>query len=422
MFVDIKYRYLVELYLLSQYAILTVVPFLNRITQIPIKYRNSSVSRLGASLADDRTRNALLARGFDTETSDELIRKGLTIAKLKSSSYEKLAKLGISKELINNLRDRRLAIPTKTVIKVLYESAWGCCVCRRENEPVVIHHIVPWEESQDHGETNLVVLCLNDHARAHRKGDLEQNLTADRIRRLKKKWTTEVAKRNSSTLLTQKAAPGARWDYFNHRRLLELAIKKKINFKANPYFGAVKQLGMVDKNGIINDPSTWLTEKKPKYHLYDLWEGMQLHFYVSSILEELITKLSIIDITKQWNKSKLKSLLEPGTFVSLTSAFYFKSSAKSKGTNQSRRCYRRARGIWLDFTFDAWECTSTSSWGSHLRGHNIVTVICLAKSLLEKEKKLVIGASGLAIGAYFNEIGGASNSEYGHYFHEDYLD
>lgn len=60
---------------------------------------------------------------------------------------EKLLELGFSQEsaeIIN--KEKRPPIPSKTLNKVLYESRYSCCICKKSKE-IIVHHIEPWEES-----------------------------------------------------------------------------------------------------------------------------------------------------------------------------------------------------------------------------------------------------------------------------------
>ncbi|MGG4603982.1 HNH endonuclease signature motif containing protein [Paenalcaligenes sp. Me131] len=67
---------------------------------------------------------------------------------------------------------------------MLYDNKWTCCICRSRTDSVIVHHIDPWVASRSHNANNLAVLCPNDHS----KGDLTQNLTPERLRKIKKLW------------------------------------------------------------------------------------------------------------------------------------------------------------------------------------------------------------------------------------------
>jgi len=135
------------------------------------------------------TVNALIARGFDSETANRLKQDGYTLNSLKNLKENELRSLNIREELIERiLGEKRPPIPEKTVNKVLYESAMNCCICRDKNQAVIVHHIEKYSESHSHDEDNLVVLCPNHHGEAHTKRELQQNLTPERLRDFKQRW------------------------------------------------------------------------------------------------------------------------------------------------------------------------------------------------------------------------------------------
>ena len=137
------------------------------------------------------TVNALMARGFDSETANRLKQAGYTLNSLKLLDENELRSLHIREELIDIiLRKKRPPIPPETLKKVLYESGMTCCMCRYKNQGqgVIVHHIEEYSVSRNHAEDNLVVLCLNHHGEAHTKRELQQNLTPERLRDFKQRW------------------------------------------------------------------------------------------------------------------------------------------------------------------------------------------------------------------------------------------
>jgi len=138
-----------------------------------------------------KTFNALMERGFDSETANRLEKAGYTLSSLKTLDENELGCLKIRPELIDKiLREKRPPIPPETLNKVLYESGMTCCMCRYENQGqgVIVHHIEEYSVSRNHAEDNLVVLCLNHHGDAHTKRELQQNLTPERLRDFKQRW------------------------------------------------------------------------------------------------------------------------------------------------------------------------------------------------------------------------------------------
>jgi len=134
-----------------------------------------------------KTFNALMERGFDSETAHRLEKAGYTLSSLTTLDEKTLNSLNISEELIDIIRKaKRPPIPSETMNKLLFESGWACCVCGKTSGGIIVHHIEKYSESHSHDEDNLVVLCLNHHGEAHTKRELGINLTPDRLRASKK--------------------------------------------------------------------------------------------------------------------------------------------------------------------------------------------------------------------------------------------
>jgi len=140
-----------------------------------------------------KTFNALMERGFDSETANCLEKAGHTLTSLKSLDENELRSLNIRQELIDIiLREKRPPIPSETMNKLLFESRYTCCACRDRSRGIIVHHIHKYSESRSHAEDNLVVLCLNCHGEAHTTRELQLNLTPERLRELKKQWLEYV--------------------------------------------------------------------------------------------------------------------------------------------------------------------------------------------------------------------------------------
>jgi hypothetical protein len=71
----------------------------------------------------NRTYNALIARGFDSDLARSLVQEGYSITKLKSSNIDFLLELGIPEtDALNLLQERRPPIPENIVVELLHES------------------------------------------------------------------------------------------------------------------------------------------------------------------------------------------------------------------------------------------------------------------------------------------------------------
>lgn len=348
-----------------------------------------------------RTEKALLARGLDSSTIQKILDQCLTLGRLKTLSQEELRKLGLLDDQIDLITsEARPPIPEKTVVKLLHDSRRTCCVCRDASKSIIIHHIKEWSKSHDHSEKNLAVLCLEHHNAAHTKQGLSLSLTAGQIRAHKRKWMEQVSSLDAHAILGLAKIEGARWDYVNHTRLFELALESAIRLKDLQFFEELLELGMVTKSGLISSPEAW-SVGQPKFRLYDVYEGLYLYQYVKRVLENVLPSLKLVDLTNRWSRADISTLVRPGTWVSLQSAFYFKKLTDTYGgRNQTRRGRRRRGGIELYFEFDAWETTSSSSQNVHLRGYQTALTIVHVRSVQVTESGVKISGSCLAIGSH----------------------
>lgn len=348
------------------------------------------------------TVNALVARGLDSKTARELSDEGHTINSLKASSFDELRQLGLEKDFIDGfLVEDRPPIPEPTVIKMLYESAWACCVCRENDKGVIIHHIIDWSTSRSHDEENLVVLCSNHHGEAHTTRKIQLQLTASRLRELKNAWLQEVRERNAAAALGR--SPDVEfsiWDHFNHSRLTEIARNSGVKFAELPSYKDLIKRKAIKRDGLPawGDPDS--------FYLYEgsiLYDHKDGYSFYTKMIRALLQKTDWRYITDEmWDRTHINSLLSVGTILVIKAGFYFsRLNSNHQRPGQIRRGLRRKNHIHLMFTFDAWESTSSSSWALHLSGHSVVTCVCAVRSIGHTTDHIVIKVSSLALGTGF---------------------
>jgi len=185
---------------------------------------------------------SLLARGIDSEIARKIIELDIDLGELSSFPLEKLENLGIGAEIKQKLFSNRPPIPSHILDSLLHKSRRTCCICRKGNRSIIIHHIIEWKKSQSNEEDNLVVLCLQHHDEAHSKKELSQNLTPERIKAAKKNWEQDVLRLDKEIVLD---------DY----KELEATTTKLFSLKMQ-WFNFLKSIGMNIE--IINDPASRL--------------------------------------------------------------------------------------------------------------------------------------------------------------------
>lgn len=333
------------------------------------------------------TIRALMDRGFDSDLAEQLATQGYTLEKLKQTKRGSLISLGISMPLIDLLHsESRPPIPDDTLVSVLHCSRWTCCVCCTPSKPVIVHHIIPWNESHSHEEENLVVLCLEHHAEAHTHHDLSLNLTPERIRGHKQLWLAEVQERDVAAITRPCRSTRVTWDYFNHSRIIDLIAT---NGRLQSKYG----------NELF--PITGI-EKQPWMYAGDIG--------VMSRRRSLFTATTI-DIMREWRCSSLNALeeddivalLKPGSVVALRNPCTFVGVGKGDevGPGQTRRVTSKFLKYTFRFTIDAWEATSASAWHSHLTNEDnceFLSVLLIRSVARGDGGKVSIGATCIAIG------------------------
>lgn len=346
-----------------------------------------------------KTFNALISRGIDSKLAKSLADKKLTLTKLKVMTIAELTDLGFTNDAANIiLSEPRPPIPADTVIKLLYESKWTCCVCRDKSRGVIIHHIDEWNETKDHSGENLIVLCSEHHDLAHTKKDLTLNLSKTRLKEIKQRWLEEVKLTDTKTIIGLASVNQSRWDFFNHNRIFEIYLKQGISNKK------FKTTFTVQTLGFINELGTYSLADNNKSQLYNFGDGYMLYFYMQELFNEVLKTLPLIDLTDKFFKSVINSLIKPGVAVAIQAAFYFKDQTKlTGGRGQRRLCYYHRDKVRIEFEFDAYESTSNSAWAVHLRGHKVALVIGFVTSVIEENDELTIIVSCLAMGCHLGE-------------------
>jgi hypothetical protein len=345
----------------------------------------------------------LLACGLDSGTAHTLSEASLTPSKLRNLRDAKLAALQLDSETISRIK--RPPIPSDTLFRVLENSRRTCCVCHTPGHSIIVHHIQEWEKSHSHDENNLAVLCLNDHGEAHTLRKLGQNLTPSAIKRHKHNWEHQVREANGRALVGLSRVQGANWDYVNHSRLFRLADQLGIDLRTMRAYATARSLRMISQHGEINDVRQWKTGSRPRPFLYHLGEGRHLYTYTSELLEAVIEKLGVIDVSV-YSREELRTALEDGMLVFFQGPVYFRRERRNRteGIGQTRKAYTKTTALELDFSFDAWECTSTSSWGNRLSGRRVASIVGVVSGRQVRGDRVFIQLSCLGIGTFFERI------------------
>lgn len=364
----------------------------------------------------NRTQAALVGRGLDSTTASKLVADGWTLAKLKTSTKSTLRALGLSGDFIAQiLAGGRPPIPTQTLMYVLFANRFTCCVCRNSERGIILHHIVPWEESRDHDASNLAVLCLEHHEKAHIKSALSKNLDADTLRSFKHDWEELCRESDLSAILQASRVDYDAWLYFNHNRLFELAKQLNVPLKKIDGYSAARRLRLLDTSGDILPRNPYFS------YMYTGAEGQTLYHYVRSVLEETVERIRVINFSDLLDRSSVNALLAAGDFLLVQGAHTFKRlTERRSGQGEAMQGIRRANNVELRYTFDRWEATSMSAWSTWLAGRQSVASLVHVKDIQRQDGDAVISATVLAISNGHHKLQHRNySSRYGRYVFYD---
>lgn len=340
----------------------------------------------------NRTELALMARGINSHKAYELKEAGHTVGSLQQLDKAALLKLGLQKDIIENLHgDGRPKIPEKNLIQALFNSRFTCCICHEPKRPVIVHHIREWASSRDHDLDNLAVLCDIHHNEAHTKRELSRNLTRGRIRKLKAMWEEEAKQFDANAILRMGRSVGVEYLYFNHHRLFNLARSLGIDLKE--LSGGRNIPGIHDADGNLVARATGTS------WMYEGGDGNTLAYYVKRVLEAVIQNISAMNISDNLDRVYMNAVLQPDMFIIVSGAHYFSSNREiTRGPGQTSTGYRKANGVKIAFTFDKWETTSNSAKYRWLTGRQDVScIVRVVKMSHEEDGTLLIEGTVIAI-------------------------
>lgn len=350
---------------------------------------------------------ALMGKGIDLASAKAISAKGITASRISKCGDSELGGLGLSTEVRRTIRERRPAIPTATVRKLLFECRWTCCVCRGVNQPIIIHHTSEWSVSKDHNITNLVVLCLNCHGRAHSTSTISQNLDQSSLRDAKRTWVSLCSKRDAETVFSSSSwgiMPGF-WDYLNHSRIIDVASALNVNPMQGAGYQELLREGLIAADGSLCWPTPTLPDKNTLQYMYEGSRSVvhvRQQYYVS-LLKEICKNSAFFDVSGAVSR-KLAVRCSANMIIAVTGRHRFRNQTKIHfGPGQMRFGYYRAFGLQVEFSFDGWETTSSSSHGSHTSGSWRCTSILAVRSIEKQGKMFVASCTCLGLGTGFTE-------------------
>lgn len=346
-----------------------------------------------------------MSRGVDHATASDLRKKGWTLRKLQQQRPDCLKVLGLRSDSIEWILDStRPEIPFKTLAQILVANRMTCCVCKKPERGVIVHHLIEWSESHDHSEPNLAVLCLIDHDRAHSRLAHTRNLTPSLIKKFKKDWQAQVQIFSSRAILNASAKQFECWWYFNRTRLLGMAEDISVDLKQLSRYRTAHFNGWIDSDGLL------LRKNQRSHYSLEGGDGGSLYAYLKEVLDETLSSVSVFNISDDLDRGLLNAVLRPGQLIFLQGLFRFAlKDDKLQGPGQTVKMYRESNGVRVSAVIDRWEATSNSAWSSYLKGIQEAAAVLRVMSIDQSGGKFVVQASAIAIGA---PLEGMKNRDY----------
>lgn len=248
---------------------------------------------------DDSITNNLLRYGIGLNLATRAEQMGLTLQRIRNTKKATLiGDHGFSEDEATELKNsvKRKPIPEELVSVLLERSNFVCCVCKGEKgKSYVIHHIVPYAETQDNTYGNLIVLCPNDHDLAHGSG-LTMRITQKQLRSAKSSWEQEVIEANVRRAAQLVEVNEHTVDYINIRRIEQLSVSVLGNIPVTNFTQSLQRAKILDSNRSF-DQKYVRNNLSGRNYLFDYIAHCEPEHY-KQILEKIAAKLEFVDLEK----------------------------------------------------------------------------------------------------------------------------
>jgi len=301
------------------------------------------------------------------------------------------------KNLSNSTKKVRNSIPQLLQSIIYYKSARTCSVCRRRDIPNQIHHID--QDPNNNVEENLILLCNNCHDESHTHHDLSQNLTKNKLKYCKSEWEKQVQVKSINAMIYSSARSDLNWTYFNFSRISRSIIALDINYK-NDKFKYLKSKNIINEDiEILNDKNI----KEQHFYLPTLFDSMNVHdahilnSYYQNLVNMMIERVVPYELDAIWNRTDIKALVVPNSYIYFSNAMYFKIVTKNYEC-ETRKIYMHSKGIKIEgLTYSNYMFGSSSQYKTFC-GHSTITGFCLVKHIETTPKYLTINITPIALG------------------------
>ncbi|TWB20017.1 HNH endonuclease [Rhizobium sp. ERR 1071] len=246
-----------------------------------------------------------LQYGLSADLAEQAAKAGLTVSKVRTLAIADLvAKFSISNEKAKILKSavQRDPIASDTLDTLLARSNYTCNICKgTKSKSFIVHHIEPYARSQNNDYSNLVVLCPADHDLAHNSG-LALGISPEQLMKEKEKWEQLVEKANAAKAARSVEVDGDAIDYFNPRRLEELAQNILGRIPDTKASRMLKVKGILDADGRFNQKFVQENLSNGRYLFDYINSGEALHY--RELLARIAERLDFVDLSEAIDRGK----------------------------------------------------------------------------------------------------------------------
>jgi hypothetical protein len=264
-----------------------------------------------------------LQYGVTSHLAERAANVGLTVSKVRNLAIADIVnKFNLTLEEAQTLKQavQRAPIDSDTLDTLLERSNYTCNICKGvKSTSFIVHHIKPYAQSQNNSYSNLIVLCPTDHDLAHNSG-LTLGISQGQLGKAKEKWEQQVEKANAAKAARSVDVVDGAIDYFNPRRLEELALDI---FERIPDTAARRKLtakGVLDADGHFQQKFVQENLSGGRY-LFDYINSGEAHHY-RELLARIADRLDFADLSEAIDRGKKAALQLEGRYAFFIGGVY----------------------------------------------------------------------------------------------------
>jgi 5-methylcytosine-specific restriction endonuclease McrA len=341
-----------------------------------------------------------LQYGVTSTLAAKAVANGLSVSKVRTLSLSDLeSRFGMSRDEGRFLKKAvvRQPIEDGLVHTLLERNNNTCCICKGVKSPTyVIHHITPYEESQDNSYGNLAVLCPNDHDLAH-QGGLSLRIAPDQIQKSKYAWEKQCELANAQKAARMIDIYETSVHYVNIKRIEELCFNLFGSIPATDQTASLMRACILNRNGNF-DQKYVQTHLSGGRYLFDYMNAGETRHY-SELLRQISGAVEFLDLSDAADHGWKKTKALEGKYAFFIGGVTGQSPAMpiTDSTPPVLLYYNRKK-IRIEWLIDPMFLMSNTSIGT-ISGRNHFIVYCLVRSVGKDAatKQMLVKAQPLLI-------------------------